>query len=156
MVDNATVVPGYVECQKKLDEYLTGWKRALADYQNLKKTVEDTKQMIGTWKDEAWVLDVLPVLDHFGQALKHIPLEAKDSAWVQGMVHIERELQDVLKKHGVERFPSIGQAFDPMLHESVKSEQRDGSPPGTVLEEHAAGYRINSRIIRPAKVAVSE
>lgn len=154
--ENTTVLEGHQECQKKLEEYLGGWKRALADYQNLKKTVEDTKQLIGSWKDEAWILDLLPVVDHFRSAVRHIPQEVKNQPWAQGLGHIEREVEDLLKRHGVERFESLGQMFDPMLHEAVKAEPAAEKPKGTVLEVSEAGYRHHGKVIRPAKVVVSE
>ncbi len=156
MVENVTILEGHSECQKKLDEYLAGWKRALADYQNLKKTVEDTKAMIGNWKDEAWILEWLPVVDHFRSAVRHLPAELKNQAWAQGFLHIEREVEELLRHHGVERFDSLGQQFDPVLHEAVKAEPSAEKPKGTVLEVSEAGYRMNGKVLRPAKVVVSE
>ncbi len=156
MQENVTILGGHAECQKKLEEYLTGWKRALADYQNLKKTVEDGRALLGGWKDEAWARELLDVADHWTEAMKHIPEEAKKDGWVAGVLHIERELQELLKRHGVERYASLGQPFDPMLHESVKTEKVEGKAPGLVLSEAAAGYRMNGRVLRPAKVVVSE
>ncbi len=156
MSENTTILPGHAECQKKLEEYLSGWKRALADYQNLKKTVEDTKQLIGSWKDEAWVLELLPMVDHFRSAMRHLPAEVKSQPWAQGLEHIQREVEDLLRHHGVERYESLGQQFDPMLHDAVKAEPAAEKPKGTVLEVSEAGYRMNGRVVRPAKVVVSE
>ena len=156
MAENTTILPGHLECQKKLEEYLSGWKRALADYQNLKKTVEDTKQLIGSWKEEAWVLELLPIVDHFRSAMRHLPAEVKNQAWAQGFEHIQREAEELLRRHGVERYESLGQQFDPMLHEAVKTEPSADKPKSTVLEVSEAGYRHNGRVIRPAKVVVSE
>ena len=156
IAENTTLIPGHVECEKKLDEYLTGWKRALADYQNLKKTVEESKTLFNGWKDEAWASELIPVVDHWSQATQHIPHAAKKDPWVQGVLHIERELNELLKAHGVERYESVGQPFDPMMHEPVESQAAGDGPKGIVLREVAAGYRMHGRVLRPARVVVSE
>lgn len=145
-------------------QYREGWKRALADYENLKKTLyqakdEDRKSVRA---DLAEML--LPVIDNFGYVTKHIPDVANCSddfkkqfdPWVQGITHIERQFLEVMKSLGVEPIESVGTMFDPNLHESGGSKQVEGKKEHEIVEELIKGWKMGEKVIRPAKVIVNE
>jgi molecular chaperone GrpE len=152
------------ELQTKCDEYLNGWKRALADYENLQKSISQNRQA----DHRRLVIDLaeslLPVVDNFGYVLKHVPdvrrttpeFEKMFNTWFQGIEHINRQFSEALKSLGVEPIEALGQKFDPHLHESGGSRHEEGKEAGIVLEESIKGWKVGDMVIRPAKVIVND
>lgn len=142
---------------EKCDEYLTGWKRALADYDNIKKDLIREKQMLRHSLAEEFILSVLPVLDNFDQATKHKPnSEGQEiDVWLTGILHIRTQLEEVLKSIGAEPFGHPGEAFDPTVHEASGENRDQDKPDQSILEINQRGWKINDKIIRPAKVIVN-
>ena len=158
---------------------MAGWKRALADYDNLKKDLsrERTEMRKDAVLDAAHAF--IAVLDNFDQAVKftpEIPTSYQPQAtslrsWLAGILHIRTQLETSLRDLGLEPFGAIGEAFDPNLHEivasspdvilSVSEGSRDSSPSAQndmeeqVKEVIHRGWKIGERIVRPAKVIVS-
>ena len=137
------------------EEYLRGWQRARADYDNLKKETERNLQELRKYIKAEMILDVLPVYDHFKMAMAHIPLDQQEADWIQGINHIHREFADWLKSEGVEEIATKGQEFDPRYHEAVATEQ-SSEDEGQIIKEIKTGYKINDTILRPAQVIVSK
>ena len=146
------------EALKKVEENLAGWKRAMADYQNLEKQVARDREMIRKFATEDLIINLLPVLDQSEQALKNMPLEIPEEikSWTKGGQMVFEGLKGILKNHGLERINSVGEKFDPVLHESMESRKEENKNSGIVLEEIRAGYKLNGEIIRPAQVIISE
>lgn len=152
------------DLQAKCDEYLAGWKRARADYENLLKSnaqlrEEDRKRLRVQLAD-----DLLPVIDNFGYVTKHVPdlstvpddFKKKFDTWFQGIQHIDRQFAEALKALGVEPIPTIGEKFDPNVHESGGSRHEEGKEEGIVLEELIKGWKMGDLVLRPAKVIVNQ
>ena len=137
-------------------EYLDGWKRATADYQNLQKETAKEKQEIVQYANANLLLSLLPVVDHFSMALEHIPDDQQQTSWMTGMQHIYRQLLEVLKSEGVEKIETVGQSFHPDQHEAVGKRKEKGVPADQILEEARAGYLYHGRIIQPARVIIAE
>jgi len=144
-----------LECEQKRDEYLEMSKRLKADFVNLKSDTE--KQMTRTreFANEMIILQMLPVLDSLELALKHTPEDLKENDWVKGILSIRGQLDSVFKSYGVEEIRSVGEKFDPKLHEAVAQEDSEKEE-DVVLEEMQKGYKLKDKIIRPAKVKVSK
>ncbi len=142
-------------CQQKAEEYLNGWKRAQADFINYKK--DETKRMseFAQFANSALILDFLEVLDIFDSALRYTPEELKTTqkAWWSGLNHGIKQIQNFLEKHGVRRIEVQDKAFDPEIHEMVETGQELGDKEGK-LEEVRAGYKLNDKVIRPARVQI--
>ena len=79
------------------EEYLSGWKRAKADYQNLQKKMEKEREDWIKFASESLIEELLPVAENFEQAIAHVPKEHKDNDWVTGLVHIKKQLDDVFE-----------------------------------------------------------
>ena len=139
------------------DEYLTGLKRALADYDNLKKDLSRERAQMHVHAVERSVLAILPVLDNFDAAFKFAPTEVdpKTKQWLQGVLHVRTQLEDALKELGLDPFGEVGEAFDPLRHEAGAERSEEGKPPNTVLEVVRRGWRLGDRVIRPAKVIIN-
>ena len=136
------------ECEKLKNEYLAGWQRARADFLNYKKEEMERVGDILKYANEGLILKILPILDNFDVALKNIPDE--------GFLQIRKQFQNFLKEQGIEEIESLGKKFDPNLHEVVEEVEGTDKEQGIILEEIQKGYKINDRLLRPAKVKVAK
>lgn len=142
-------------CEEQRDEYLELSKRLKADFVNLKK---ETGEQFLKMKDivgEDIILKILPVLDSLNLSLKHTPEDLKENNWVKGMLGVRGQFEGILKSLGVEKIKTVGEDFDPALHEAISQEKSDKKE-GVILEELQEGYKLNNKIIRAAKVKVSK
>lgn len=124
------------------------YKRALADYQNLLKQVAAEKQEFAKFANEQLLYEILPVYDNLKMSLKHADKEAKNNGWLEGVEHVVKQFRGVLENIGVEEIKVIGKKFDPRTMEAVEG---NGDK---VKQEVKSGYRLNGKIIIPAKVIV--
>lgn len=138
------------------EEYLNGWKRAKADYLNLKKDMEKQLAQSSQFAAAATILELLPIADHFKLALDHIPEDEKQKEWVKGILHIHKEFNDMLKRFGIEMIETEGKEFNPELHEAVSREKKEGVKPHTILKELTPGYKLFDKVLQHAKVHVAE
>jgi len=99
------------------------------------------------------VHDLLPVIDNFERALKHVPKDLKDNDYIKGVQVVVKQFEKTLADMGVERIKTVGEHFDPHLHEAVSMEEGDGQHE-IITEELQAGYRIGDNVIRHAMVKV--
>ncbi len=125
-------------------------KRAVADYHNLEKRVNEGRGELMSFVGADLVRRLLPVLDHLNQALSGVNEEEKKSGWVRGVELAVKEFEQVLSQEGLEQIAADGQ-FDPNLHEAVDT--RDGDD-NMVLEITRKGYTLNGKVLRPAQVVV--
>ena len=144
------------EIKKQRDEYLDGWKRAQADYQNLLKETAKERQETAGYVLIDLLKEFLPAHNHLKLALKQTPAENKKSDWLVGIEQIKKELDAMLAKWGVKEIKTNGAPFDPAKHEAIGKRQAENQTPGTIIEEAAAGYQLADQTIIPAKVIVAE
>lgn len=142
------------ECLKQKDEYLAGWQRARADFLNYKKEEMERISALLAYSGEELILKILPILDNFELVEKKMPEDLKKDESVKGILQIKNQILDFLKNQGVEEIKTVGEKFDPNLHEAV--ETQDGQESGIILEEVQKGYMINGRLLRAAKVKVAK
>lgn len=140
-------------CQKERDEYLNGWKRAKADLINYQKDEAKRFEEVLKFGSIDIIKDLIPVLDSFDLSLSVLEKEGKAE---RGLYMIRSQIEDVLKKRGLEKIVVVpGQKFDPNNHESV-SEGESEHPAGSVAEVIENGYLLNGRVVRPARVKLSK
>ena len=152
------------ECQKLKEEYLAGWQRERADFLNYKKEEIERIGEFFKYAAEEFVLKILPVLDNFDVAVKKLPENLQNEENVKGILQIKIQLQDFLKSQGLEEVKTVGEAFDPNLHEIIEeiepsfAEASEGKEikSGIIIEEIQKGYKINGRLLRPARVKVAK
>lgn len=142
------------KAQNERDSYLDQLQRSVAEFANYRRRVEQEREQLRETAAKSLLQQVVPVLDDFHRAIDAIPAEIKDSSWVNGVVNIERKLAGVLERQGVTAFESLGQPFDPALHEAVASDP--GSSGSTVVEVYQNGYKLGSTLLRPAMVKVGD
>ncbi len=142
-----------VKLESEKEEYLNGWKRAKADLINYKKEETARLENFAKFSNEMLTADLIPALDSFELSLS--VLKDGDPA-KKGMELIRSQLEDILKKHGLERIKiQRGDPFDTNLAEAV-GEVNAAEPPGTIAEEVSGGYRLHNKVIKPVRVKLSK
>jgi molecular chaperone GrpE len=133
------------------------YMRLAADFQNYKRRVEKEKSEVYAYANEKFAVDLLGVLDNFERALEaQGDAAAQEEGFVKGMELIFRQLQDILQKNGVEEIQSLGEEFDPAIHNAVMMEATEAHESGKVSAVLNKGYRLRDRVIRPAMVKVAQ
>jgi len=132
------------------DKYL----RLAADFDNYKKRARQDQLETMQHASAELISRLLPVLDDLQNVLEHKPHRI-DESWVKGLELSVRKLEEALGTHGLKPIDSVGERFDPKLHEAVGHEESTEHPEDTVVSELRRGYRIRDRVVRPALVKVA-
>lgn len=140
------------ETMDRLKEAHERMLRAAADLENYKKRALREKEELQKFGNEKLLRDLLPVLDNLDRALaaasEEDPLRA-------GVMLVRTTFEQVLGRYGVKGFSAEGVPFDPTLHEALMQVATADKPPGTVVVEHARGFMLHDRLVRPALVGVA-
>jgi molecular chaperone GrpE len=147
------VDPELEQLQAKCEELTQALQRERADATNLRRRHEDEMAGLRNRSKANVVRDLLPVIDNFERALKHVPDDLKDNDYVKGVQGVVKQFEKTLQNIGVERIKTVGEPFDPVLHEAISMEEGEGTRE-VVSEELQAGYRLGEDIIRHAMVRV--
>ncbi|MDP3954330.1 MAG: nucleotide exchange factor GrpE [bacterium] len=143
------------ECELKSDEYLNSWKRAAADLINYKKDEAKRLEEFAKFSNENVILGLVALFDEISLALNYTPEELKKyDKWAEGIENLMKKFNELLERHGVKKIATIGEKFDPLLHEAVSQEPSDKKS-GTILEEIRPGYNMSGKIIRAARVVIA-
>jgi molecular chaperone GrpE len=137
----------------QLADLTAALQRERADAENLRRRHDQQIATLRTSVKATVISDLLPVIDNFERALKHVPKDLEGNPYVNGIQSIVRQFEKTLTDMGVERIKTVGEPFDPKLHEAVSMEEGDGKQE-VVSEELQAGYRIGDDVIRHAMVRV--
>ena len=140
------------EYKTKASQYLDSWKRTAADFENYKKRRERETQELLDFAKEVTVVKLLPTLESLEQALRRAPQDEQFQTWSEGTIKIVQQLEKMLLEMGIEKIKAVGEKFNHELHEAV--EMMEGGTSGQVVEEIQPGYKLNGKVIRPAKVKV--
>ncbi len=154
--EEVEIQPEEVVIEPQTEDYFSLYQRALAEQENMRKRLTTEKDQFAKFAQLGAVLDLLPVVDNFYRATDHVPADQKDSAWITGVLYIQKQLLDVLAQWGVEELAvKPGDAFSPDSHEALSSEQSESVPAEHIISIQNRGYTMNGRVIRPAQVVVS-
>lgn len=134
------------ELKQKVAELDNNWKRALADYQNLERRVQEQKENYVSYAAESLIRKILPILTHLEKAGEHLNNEGLNIAL--------KQLNDLLKNEGLEEIPAMGAQFDPSCHECI--ETVEGKEKDKIMEVYAKGYKLKNKLLLPARVKVSK
>lgn len=141
--------------KKQAEEYLVGWQRTQADFENYRKRTEEAKAGLAHLAAADAYLRMTPILDDFRRAFAHLPADQKDSAWVTGMQQVEKHLRSILAQAGLTPIDDGG-TFDPLLHEAIAYEEHPEHDDGTIIDIVECGWKLGDRVIKPARVRVSK
>jgi molecular chaperone GrpE len=135
------------------DEYLADVQRVAADFDNYRKRAAREPESLVARAHERLVKDLLPVLDDLERALEAAE-QHEEAKLEDGVRLVHRELRDTLEKEGLVEIETDG-AFDPHVHEALLSQPSEEDD-GAILQVIQKGYRLGDRVLRPARVVISQ
>ncbi|MBI4185522.1 nucleotide exchange factor GrpE [Candidatus Berkelbacteria bacterium] len=142
-----------LSAQTEIEELRTGWQRTQADFENFRRHVSEERSTLRATVATETLLDLVPVYDNLCRAFSH--LASDHESWASGFRAIAKQLETAFATHGLVRIPTVGQPFDPNLHEAVSEQPDPTYPAHTVCQELESGWMSNSRVLKAAKVVVS-
>lgn len=145
--------PTLEELQQRLGELTQALQRERADSQNIRRRHEEQLAGLKNLVKANVVRELLPVIDNFERALKHIPKDLEGNDYVKGVQGVVKQFENTLKQMGVARIKTVGEVFNPIYHEAIAMEDSDGTVE-VVCEELQPGYQLGNDIIRHAMVKV--
>ena len=160
--DRAPSEDDAVESEDKLVAEVEKYKdialRAEAEMQNLRRRAERDVQNAHKYGIERLLQNLLPVLDSLEKAVEVSEAAASDDddPQLEGIRLCSKLFVDVLTREGVEALDPLGEPFDPNLHEALSMIENPDLEPNSVMTVIQKGYRLNERLVRPAKVMVSK
>lgn len=141
------------ELEQQIGELTEALQRERADAMNLRRRHDAEMANLKTHVKSGVVRDLLPVIDNFERALKHVPEDLRDNDYVKGVQAVVKQFEKTLADVGVERIKTVGEVFDPRYHEAVAMDEGDGERE-VVSVELQSGYKIGEDVIRHAMVRV--
>jgi molecular chaperone GrpE len=139
--------------ERERDEYLADLKRVAAEFENFRKRAARDYESLVSRAHERLVKELLPVLDDLERALVAAE-EHEEAKLEEGVRLVHRELRSALGKEGLVEIETDG-AFDPHVHEALLTQPSDQDD-GAILEVIQKGYRLGDRVLRPARVVISQ
>ncbi len=127
-----------------------------ADFDNFKKAAIRERSELVKYGAERVVVDLLDLLDNFDRALALELTPENMGSFKEGLALTRGAFQKMLSKFGVTAVESLGQPFDPNMHEALSSEETDNLAPGHITQEFKKAYKLHDKLIRPAQVVVAK
>lgn len=134
------------DCEAKCKELESRYLRAVADYQNLLKRVEEEKEDISNYMSANLIKKILPILDDIEEAAKHLKGEGVDK--------IALKFRQILHDMDIKEIDADLMAFDPKYHEALDT--AEGKEDGKVIKIYRKGYKLKEKVVRPSLVSVSK
>jgi molecular chaperone GrpE len=151
--DSANSAKDIKQLEVQVHDLTLALQRERADATNIRRRHEAETSNLRTHLKGNIVRDLLPVIDNFERALKHVPQDLEGNDYVKGVQGVVKQFEKTIADMGVERIKTVGEHFDPHLHEAVSMEEGDGQHE-VVSEELQAGYKIGDDVLRHAIVRV--
>lgn len=134
---------------------LDGWQRTLAEFANARKRMDRQRAEAYTGATADAASKLLPVIDDFDRAMANVPPTIATDGWFEGLRLIQKKLTGILENANIERIATVGQPFDPNVHEAILQEPSDAHESGIIIRELQSGYKVGDRVIRPALVCIA-
>jgi molecular chaperone GrpE len=145
--------PTVKELEQKITELTEALQRERADAENLRRRTQEEKSRLGEFYKAMIIQELLPAIDNLERSLMHTPKGLKDHDYVKGVKSVINQFERSFAQLGVKRIKTVGEKFDPRLHEAVHMEEGDGTVE-VVCEELQPGYLLGDEVIRHAMVKV--
>ncbi len=145
--------PKLNDLQQQVADLTEALQRERADATNLRRRYDEQLGSLQSMAKASVVRDLLPVIDNFERALKHTPADLENNDYIKGIQSIVKQFEKILTDLGVQKIKTVGEPFNPHLHEAVSMEEGDGDQE-MVSEELQAGYVLGDQVLRPAMVRV--
>ncbi len=140
--------------EDEIAQLTANWKRTAADFENYKKRKEAETKEVLEFAKEMTVMRLMPSLQSLEQVLIYAPQDDKYKDWLTGLRVTIQQLEKTMEDLGVKKIKTVGEQFDPHLHEAV--EEIAGEASGKIIKEIQPGFTLNNKVIVPAKVGVGK
>ncbi len=137
----------------RIDELTNALRQERADAMNLRRRHDEQMSSVRSLVKASIITELLPVIDNFERAMKHVPAELASNDFLKGIQQIAKQFDKALEDLGVTKIDTVGYEFDPTIHEAVVVEEGKGHK-DIISEEVLAGYRLGDEVIRHALVKV--
>jgi molecular chaperone GrpE len=141
------------QLEQQVQDLTEALQRERADATNIRRQHDEQFASVKNIVKANIVRDLLPVIDNFERALKHVPADLADNDYVKGVQGIVKQFEKTLTDLGVERIKTVGEPFDPRYHEAISMEEGEGTTE-VISEELQPGYKLGDEVIRHAMVRV--
>jgi molecular chaperone GrpE len=141
--------------ESQVNDNLSGWKRALADFENYKKQNNDQLKDLQSMTLASVLQKLSPVIELMETAVTFIPREHEKESWYVGLQRIQEQWLKFLKTEHVEIIDPVGSVFDPQYHVAVSIRHEEDTKDDEILEVLSKGYRHREYVIKPASVIVN-
>jgi molecular chaperone GrpE len=141
--------------EKERDTYLALAQRAQADFENYQQRQRRDAAAERPFLVAPLARDLLPALDNLDRALASAQQSGDGGTLAQGVSMVRNQLLDILRRHGITPIEALGVPFDYNFHEAVLEQPTKDAAPNTVVQVLEQGYKIQDRVLRPARVAVA-
>ena len=144
--------------EKERDDFRDKFFYIAAEKENLQKRFEREKESLIKYGNEKVLSGLLSVVDNLSLTLNAIANDDDEKVKniFVGIEMVSQQFAEVLKNNGLEEINSVGEKFDPNVHEALMQKEEEGKEAGIILEEVQKGYRLNGRVVRAAKVIISK
>lgn len=129
--------------------------RTQAEVENVRKRSRREMEEARKYQNLDLVRSLIPAIDNLGRAVTAAEQNANAENLVTGVKMVASQFNEILGQFAVQKIESLGQPFDPNLHEALQQLPSEDHPPSTVIQEVEAGYTLHERVVRPSKVIVS-
>jgi molecular chaperone GrpE len=130
--------------------------RKVAEFENYKKRTENDQYNLIKYAAESFILNILPVYDDLNRSLSHIDEPNNTDSIKEGLKLVLDKFSKVLEEQGIKKIDTIGKEFDFNYHDALLQQPSNDVPANTILEEVEPGYMYKDKVIRHAKVIVSQ
>jgi molecular chaperone GrpE len=137
------------------DQYRDAALRAAAELDNYRKRVSREAEQMARFQDLPLIRALLPAIDNLGRTVQAAEQTGNVTDLILGLQMILGQFDQVFTNHNAKPIASIGEMFDPNLHEALQQLPSAEHPPMTVIQELEKGYVLHDRVIRPSKVIVA-
>lgn len=141
--------------QQDLQEARERTMRALAESENTRKRAQKEREDAGKYAVASFARDLLDFSDNFGRAIESMP-DSTPVAVTEGLQAMETELLNTFERHGIRKVEPLGEPFDANFHEVMFEAPTPDKAPGTIIQIIEAGYVLNDRLLRAAKVGLAK
>jgi len=147
--------PTIQDLTQQIGELTEALQRERADAMNVRRRADEDKAKLANLYKAAILTALLPAFDNLERALKHTPVDLAEHDYIKGVQGVAKQFDTALSELGVERIKTVGEVFDPHLHEAVHMEDAGGEHE-IITEELQPGYKIENEVIRHAIVKVKK
>ena len=144
------------EAKSQIEDYYSRLQRLQADFENYKRRTRVGNKELLKYASFDLIKELLEVSDNLERAIESMETIEGAEGFIEGIEMIHKQFCEILNKNGVIVIKSVGEQFDPYIHEAIMNVTSDDYPDNEVIEEFKKGYKLYDKVIRPSAVKVSK